>query len=103
VLKILYAVGTTILPSEYYTHLVVAVVGITVYTFAQGCKTSRERDLHGRTILITAAFYFNVNVSHFLADATLFSGSIHSEWVNPVKLPSPAWRIRHSPHLRSEY
>jgi len=57
VLKILYAIGTAILPSEYYTHLVVAVVGIvTVYAFAQGRKTSRERDLHGRTILITGAF-----------------------------------------------
>jgi len=67
VLKILYAVGTVILPSEYYyTHLVVAVIGIvTVYAFAQGRKTSRERDLHGRTILITAAFCFNVVVSPF--------------------------------------
>ena len=55
-LKILYAVGTTILPSDYYTHLALAVVGIvTVYTFAQGRKTSRERVLHGRTILITVA------------------------------------------------
>jgi hypothetical protein len=61
VLKILYAVGTTILPSEYYTHIVLAIVGIvTVYTFAQGRKTSRERVLHGRTILITAAYHFNV-------------------------------------------
>jgi hypothetical protein len=57
VLKILYAVGTTFLPLEYYTHLAVVVVGIvTVYAFAQGRKTNRERDLHGRTILITARF-----------------------------------------------
>ncbi|KAI0282877.1 hypothetical protein BGY98DRAFT_954054 [Russula aff. rugulosa BPL654] len=58
VLKILYAIGTAVLPSEhYYTHLAVAAVGIaTVYAFAQGRKTSRERDLHGRTILITGAF-----------------------------------------------
>ena len=64
VLKILYAVGTTILPSDYYTHLALAVVGIvTVYTFAQGRKTSRERVLHGRTILITVTFYFNVVIS----------------------------------------
>ena len=63
VLKILYAVGTTILPSQYYTHVVVAVVGIiTVYTFAQGRKTSRERDLHGRTILITVASRSNIVV-----------------------------------------
>jgi hypothetical protein len=64
VLKILYAVGTTILPSEYYTHAIVAVIGIvTVYTFAQGRKTSRERDLHGRTILITAASHSTVVIS----------------------------------------
>ncbi|KAI0250928.1 hypothetical protein BJV78DRAFT_1127092 [Lactifluus subvellereus] len=57
VLKILYAIGPTILPPEYYTHAILAVVGIvTIYTFAQGRKTSRERDLHGRTILITGAF-----------------------------------------------
>ncbi len=61
VLKILYAVGSTILPEKYYTHAVLAVVAvITVYTFAQGRKTSRERDLHGRTILITAASYLEV-------------------------------------------
>ena len=99
VLKILYAVGTAILPSGYYTHLAVAVVGIvTVYAFAQGRKTSRERDLHGRTILITAAFHF-ASLSHYLADTTHSSGCIHSEWFNPIKLPSPAWRIHHSPHL----
>ncbi|KAI0263823.1 hypothetical protein BC834DRAFT_295657 [Gloeopeniophorella convolvens] len=57
VLKILYAVGSTILPAEYYTHVVVAIIGIvTIYTLSQGAKTNRERDLHGRTILITGAF-----------------------------------------------
>lgn len=61
VLKILYAVGSTILPEKYYTHIVLAVVAvITLYTFAQGRKTSRERDLHGRTILITAGSYLEV-------------------------------------------
>ena len=61
VLKILYAVGSTILPEKYYTHIVLAVVAvITLYTVAQGRKTSRERDLHGRTILITAGSYLEV-------------------------------------------
>jgi uncharacterized membrane protein YuzA (DUF378 family) len=77
VLKILYAVGTAVLPSEYYTHLAVAVVGIvTVYAFAQGRKTSRERDLHGRTILITVALHFNIVVSLFGRHDTLFR--VHS-------------------------
>jgi len=57
VLKILYAVGSSILPTEYFPHLVVAIIGIvTAYAFAQGRHTTRERDLHGRTILITGAF-----------------------------------------------
>ncbi|KAH9006199.1 hypothetical protein EDB86DRAFT_2872290 [Lactarius hatsudake] len=57
VLKILYAVGSIILPQKYYTHAFLTVVAaITVYTLAQGRKTNRERDLHGRTILITGAF-----------------------------------------------
>jgi hypothetical protein len=71
VLKILYAVGTTILPAEYYTYAVLAVVGIvTIYTFAQGRKTNRERDLHGRTILITVASHLNRHFLTSLADAT---------------------------------
>ncbi|KAA1476534.1 hypothetical protein DENSPDRAFT_807343 [Dentipellis sp. KUC8613] len=57
VLKILYNVIPAILPPKYYTHVVVAVVGlITVYTYMQGRKTTRERDLHDRTILVTGAF-----------------------------------------------
>jgi len=63
VLKILHAVGSAILPSQYYTHAVLAVFGIvTVYTLTQGRKTNRERDLHDRTILITAASHLNVVV-----------------------------------------
>lgn len=56
VLKILATVGDAILPSKYYTHAVLAVIGlITIYTYAQGRQTTRERDLHGRTILVTVA------------------------------------------------
>ncbi|KAI0061198.1 hypothetical protein BV25DRAFT_1827074 [Artomyces pyxidatus] len=57
VLKILATIGPSILPSQYYTHVVLAVIGIvTIHTYAQGRKTTRERDLHGRTILVTGAF-----------------------------------------------
>jgi predicted nuclease with RNAse H fold len=64
VLKILYAVGSYILPTEYFTHALVAVIGVvTVYAFAQGRHTTRERDLHGRTILITAAYHLDVFVT----------------------------------------
>jgi hypothetical protein len=65
VLKILYAVGSTILPVKYYTHAVLAVIGIvTIYIFSQGRKTNRERDLHGRTILITVASISTCISSH---------------------------------------
>jgi hypothetical protein len=68
---------------------------------AQGRKTNREKGLHGRTILITAAFHFNIVVSLF-GDTTLFSGGIHPEfeWINPVKLPSPVHRA-HTSYLSS--
>lgn len=63
VLKILYAVGISL---GVLHPLVVAVVGIvTVNAFAQGRKTNRERDLHGHTILITAAFHLIIVVSLF--------------------------------------
>ncbi|KAI0046462.1 hypothetical protein FA95DRAFT_1560111 [Auriscalpium vulgare] len=57
VLKILAVVGETILPSKYDAHAVLAILTlVTIYTYAQGRKTTRERDLHGRTVLITGAF-----------------------------------------------
>ncbi|KAI0319565.1 hypothetical protein OF83DRAFT_1240466 [Amylostereum chailletii] len=57
VLKILYAVLPAVLPSKYYFPVILAGVTLfAIYTYAQGRKTSRERDLHGRTILVTGAF-----------------------------------------------
>ncbi|KAI9507998.1 hypothetical protein F5148DRAFT_1275969 [Russula earlei] len=48
VLKILYVVGSAILPAKYFTHAVLAVAGVvTIYIFSQGRQTRRERDLHG--------------------------------------------------------
>ena len=66
-LEILYAVGTAILPSAYYTHPSLAVVSIvTVYTFAQGSKTNKEEVLevlYGNTIPVTVVSHFNIAVS----------------------------------------
>ena len=54
VLKIAHATLTSILPSKYYTHAVLVIVAIiTIHAYTQGRKTSRERDLHGRTIIVT--------------------------------------------------
>jgi len=56
VLKILGATVNTLLPSKYYVHALVSVVLITViHAFAQGRRTSRERDMHARVILVTVS------------------------------------------------
>lgn len=78
VLKILDAVGSAILPEKYYSHVILAVIAvITVYTFAQGRKTNRERDLHGRTILITVASHFDAILFLGLTDDRL-TGGVHT-------------------------
>lgn len=44
-------------PSQYAVHISAAVVTVLVLrAFSQGPRTSRERDLHGRVILITGGF-----------------------------------------------
>ena len=57
VLKIAYAAVTSVLTPNHYTHVVLALVAIyALYTYSQGRKTTRERDLHGRTIILTVCF-----------------------------------------------
>ncbi|KAL4068708.1 hypothetical protein V8B97DRAFT_1872909 [Scleroderma yunnanense] len=57
VLKILGATVNTLLPSEYYIHALVSVLLIAVvHAFAQGRRTSRERDMHARVVLVTGGF-----------------------------------------------
>ncbi|KAI3610473.1 hypothetical protein WG66_006932 [Moniliophthora roreri] len=57
VLHILAAVTTKYFPTQYTTHIVVAVASIyALYAFSQGRKSNRERDLHARVILITGGF-----------------------------------------------
>ncbi|TFY75725.1 hypothetical protein EWM64_g8283, partial [Hericium alpestre] len=97
VLKILYNVGPSVLPSKYYTHAVLALVTlVTIYTYAQGRKTNRERDLHGRTIIVTGAF---TPIGLTLLDALARRGAhliaLSSE---PIDTGSPAVLI---PLLRS--
>lgn len=51
------AILNNFVPSTYYIPLLTAVGGIyAARVLAQGRKTTRERDLHGRIILITGAF-----------------------------------------------
>ncbi|KAI0032398.1 hypothetical protein K488DRAFT_50003 [Vararia minispora EC-137] len=57
VLKMLDAAVTAFLSPKYYPHVVIgAVLTYALYMYAQGRKTTRERDLHGRTVLVTGAF-----------------------------------------------
>ncbi|KAJ3553769.1 hypothetical protein NM688_g3440 [Phlebia brevispora] len=57
VLQVVVNVTTSIVPSGYYFHAVIAIATFVVtYAFAQGRVTNRERDLHARTIMITGGF-----------------------------------------------
>lgn len=66
VLQAAYTVVTHILPSGYYWHIVVSVVVLVItYAFSQGRTTSRERDLHARTILVTVRLESDVRTFSF--------------------------------------
>lgn len=57
VLEVAYAVLSDVLPSKYWLRLVFAVVGVVILrTLSQGRKTTRERNLHARVILVTVAW-----------------------------------------------
>ncbi|KAG6901751.1 hypothetical protein C0995_008316 [Termitomyces sp. Mi166 len=54
VLKIAGAAYTAFFPTQYAVHVVIGLVTVLVLrAFSQGRKTNRERDLHGRKILVT--------------------------------------------------
>ena len=56
VLKIVEAFASSFLPTQYIVHIVVGIVIIlTLRAVSQGRRTTRERDLHGRTVLITVS------------------------------------------------
>ncbi|KAI0629657.1 hypothetical protein C8Q77DRAFT_1015410, partial [Trametes polyzona] len=57
VLQLVYGAVTTILPPKYWPHaLVTGTILLVFYAYAQGRPTTRERDLHARTILLTGPF-----------------------------------------------
>jgi uncharacterized membrane protein len=56
VLNIAYTALSAVLPSKYWFLTFVAIVIVFVIrTFAQGRKTTRERELHARVVLVTVA------------------------------------------------
>lgn len=57
VLDLAYTVLSKVLPSKYWLKLGLAVITIVVLrTLSQGRKTTRERNLHARVILVTVGW-----------------------------------------------
>jgi len=57
VLELVYAVLSEVLPSKYWLRLIFAAVGAVILrTLSQGRKTTRERNLNARVILVTVAW-----------------------------------------------
>ncbi|EIW54094.1 uncharacterized protein TRAVEDRAFT_74364 [Trametes versicolor FP-101664 SS1] len=57
VLQVAYGALTTVLPPRYWPHaLVVSTILVVIYAYTQGRQTTRERDLHGRIMMLTGPF-----------------------------------------------
>ncbi|KAL4249624.1 hypothetical protein ABKN59_006180 [Abortiporus biennis] len=57
VLEAAYTLSKSVLPPKFYVHAGVTGLALLVtYAFSQGRSTSRERDLHARTVLVAGAF-----------------------------------------------
>ena len=57
VLELAYAAISKALPSKYWLRLIFAVVCVIILrTLSQGRKTTRERNLNARVILVTVAW-----------------------------------------------
>ena len=55
-LPILASLVSNYYPQSYITHISVSIISIlAVRTYALGRSTNRERDLHGRVILLTVS------------------------------------------------
>jgi len=58
VLKVAQALTDKFLLYEYAWHILVGLIVLAVVrTFSQGRTTSRERDLHNRTFLVTVCIF----------------------------------------------
>ncbi|EDR07697.1 uncharacterized protein LACBIDRAFT_298117 [Laccaria bicolor S238N-H82] len=57
VLNVAEALASSFFPTQYIVHIVVGIVVVlTLHAVCQGRRTTRERDLHARTVLITGGF-----------------------------------------------
>ena len=56
VLEVAYAAVSAVLPSKYWLPTIAGIALVfLIRAFAQGRKTTRERDLHARVVLVTVA------------------------------------------------
>jgi hypothetical protein len=54
VLQVAATALTAVISSKYYVHAILTFITVFVFrAFSQGRTTNRERDLHGRVILVT--------------------------------------------------
>ncbi|KAJ8454109.1 hypothetical protein ONZ45_g19432 [Pleurotus djamor] len=57
VLQVVLSAASALYSSRYFVHIIAGFTAVYVlHAFAQGKRTTRERDLHARTIIITGAF-----------------------------------------------
>ncbi|KIM76579.1 hypothetical protein PILCRDRAFT_826151 [Piloderma croceum F 1598] len=86
VLKVAATALTAILPSKYYVHAILTLITVLVVrAFSQGRSTNRERDLHGRVILVTGGFTpLGLTLLHHLA----LRGA-HIIALSPLPIDSP--------------
>ena len=69
-----------IVPSQYYLPLAVGLIGATfLRAWASGPSNTRERDLHGRTIIVTVSSTSSVHDDRQMKNLSLL-GSFHSGW-----------------------
>lgn len=99
VFETLYAAGTTILSSEYYTHLPLAVV-----TFSLSTPLRRVEKETGSLSWLYHPCYRRVSFQygHLTVGLTpCFSQGAFTQNCLTLEFTSPAWRAHHSHHLRT--
>lgn len=81
VLDVAYVAISAVLPSQYWLRVFGGLAILYAFrAFAQGRKTTRERDLHARVVLLTVADSFYITV----AFTNVALGGIHAAWADPA-------------------
>lgn len=71
VLQTLSTVISRAIPSRYYTpSIATLVVLIITYAYSQGRRTTRDRDLHARVIILTVSLHYAGPISTWMGFLT---------------------------------